>query len=1659
MKAIEKLKKKLEPVRTREGKSLPIQENQAGSESSTSLNSDGSWVILLWNVAYEQLRQDYAELVAEYEDRLDKILDSGLELAPDSNIRKRMEAILEKQMHQVDRDTWKLKFLSSESQVNDQVKPILGIVSQVHDYVANTASPSPYASLAWAGISLLLPLFMNPSQQGTSLANDLEYISSLIVKSRMREELYTRRRESNTIVDDYTTALPSHGVYRSSLAALYQCILAFQAQSYGYYSRNAAFQLGLDTVQCDGWGQLMDEIRQQESVLNYVEKTWRDKLFYEECLAAEKHHQEVMERWFSVRTDVSGLRRAVEEAQADKERNGLLERLCDIDPSSSYNAACERHEKGTNKWLVEDDQEFKAWEKTSGSLLWLHGKAGSGKSILSSSVVKHLEHQHADDPSIALAYFFFDFADREKQNVNGMLSSLIKQISARRPCIPKPVKELGRYPDGATRPGIEALEAALIATFHGFSAVYIVIDGLDECPASAERGKLLQSLRKIFTTPADSENLHLFCTSRKEADINAAMTPLLCHSRIELDILAYRDVLDDDIGRYIDSTLGGDAYTSWPEDIKAEARELLIKRADGMFQYVNCQFDTLQGLSSIESIRKAVEELPGNLDATYDRMLLNIDRNVQPRVISLLKWLAVSFDVLSTDLLLEVFSLHPERSPPFDEAERLLLAGGMLKHLSGLVVVDGHYVRLAHISIKEYLTSDRIRHGDASAFSFTEADAHLHIASSCLVYHLQCNDPGVVNPQGNIREGGEEKVSKLKAYAALNWPLHLELVPRSSWPLKTVQAANLALTVRSQSLSSMMSSLPVRQYYFGDAWPKPLSYTAYVGASQLTEMLVSEGVGANEYITQEDLDAALLNASSAGNIETIRFLLSKGAGVDTVNVFTHNPLAMATAAGHIEAVRFLLEDEAVPSALYDDVARTSALNAAARSSNFTIMELLVHKGTKLDVYALKAVAGSSGDESMALKCLQLLLDNSDGISKEAALCKASLKGNWKAFALLLSRGADINALGDRRGNPLQIACAADDIDESRIEYLLGLGADPSAKGDGNGTALQAVCHSYRGRNEQASIRVAKLLIARGADINAQGGVHGSALKNACASRGEGDVCWYNMVELLLQNGADVNAQGGPFNNALQVACHMGNSDLVPLLLDWGADVDARGGTFETALHAACLTRPKEGNQGDVDMVRLLLDRGIDVNAIGQDIFRTALQAACTAGNMRLVRLLLDRGAKVDVETGGVGNALRYACLWGHTEVARLLLDHGADVDAQIGKFRGRHRTALQTACSSRRSSDELVHLLLDRGADIHAGHDDAGPVLLAAATSDGIQDNAVLQRLLELGADINEFSKRSGTALHAVLQTRFEKKDVKSSRIRFLVEHGADVNLVVGDLGSPLHCICALPNYFPNVEANDGATALLLEICPQIDVNAQGGEYGSALQAAAWSGQAESAKLLIKKGAHVNARGGKYRNALNAAVIMGYWNIVQILLENGARPDFYLKDEVDEEWLVGVQKERGRGTNIRSGMIAYSAPDVPRTAADSAKSSKPPSSSTSPLQTISKPQPGWIAIPPNRFNPSRFSPLPKPNGRNSRPPPGQGPQPGPVRGGSLAVLTSINTAGVVDNRLPQQARLRATTFFDDTGPEFEAGENAALDPARGGGYNGGAENAEVCDIV
>lgn len=197
-----------------------------------------------------------------------------------------------------------------------------------------------------------------------------------------------------------------------------------------------------------------------------------------------------------------------------------------------------------------------------------------------SSAVIHCLEESNNIAGTAVAFFYFSFSDVGKQNIDGMLKSIIKQLCCQRPDTPKALQDLRALQRQDRCLDRNALEGILDATIKGFNDVFIILDALDECPTSNGEQKLLLIFLKQLRKK-NHENLHMFWTSRNEEEIRISYPAHDSSSlKIGIDLSDYKPRLDDDIGLYIDKTL--DEYDSWTPKMKEEARATLIEKADGM---------------------------------------------------------------------------------------------------------------------------------------------------------------------------------------------------------------------------------------------------------------------------------------------------------------------------------------------------------------------------------------------------------------------------------------------------------------------------------------------------------------------------------------------------------------------------------------------------------------------------------------------------------------------------------------------------------------------------------------------------------------------------------------------------------------------------------------------------------------------------------------------------------------------------------------------------------------------------------------------------------------------------------------------------------------------------------------------------------------------
>ena len=253
--------------------------------------------------------------------------------------------------------------------------------------------------------------------------------------------------------------------------------------------------------------------------------------------------------------------------------------LSGADPSLNYNRALRKRHEGTGSWLINGDV-FLDWKQDQGSdsIIWLYGIPGCGKSILCSTVLEHLLHACATTSDIAVLYFYFDFNDTEKQQHEGMMRSLLSQLSMHCRSIPPVLDSLySSYLIGGRKPSFEAL----MGTFHemtaAFRATFIILDALDECK---ERPELLADIEELSSW--ENTNLRILITSRREKEIEDSILRLTKDAN---RICIQSALVNADIRAYIHGQLRTNRRLQrWQKEpnVQLEIENTLMEKANGM---------------------------------------------------------------------------------------------------------------------------------------------------------------------------------------------------------------------------------------------------------------------------------------------------------------------------------------------------------------------------------------------------------------------------------------------------------------------------------------------------------------------------------------------------------------------------------------------------------------------------------------------------------------------------------------------------------------------------------------------------------------------------------------------------------------------------------------------------------------------------------------------------------------------------------------------------------------------------------------------------------------------------------------------------------------------------------------------------------------------
>ncbi|TIA56527.1 hypothetical protein D6C77_06862 [Aureobasidium pullulans] len=601
-----------------------------------------------------------------------------------------------------------------------------------------------------------------------------------------------------------------------------------------------------------------------------------------------------------------------------KAREEFLRWLSPHNFEQKQNEIFKTKHQGTGDWLLQTE-EFSYWEKaTTSQLLWCHGKPGAGKSVLASHVINHLQkNQTANQTGLCFAYF--SFTDPTFHGAVPLTLALLKQLCQQQRSVPD---MLSKAKQEAREPASVSSVETFVEVARSFQQIFVVIDGLDECPEE-QRPAILD-----FVTDASgvtSSCTKFFVSSRREGDIHSYFS-FLRKPVIELEA----GLITPDIIKFVREEVVRRRTVFelhiQEETLLEEVIQKLIGESNGMFLWVRLQLDQLCRASRKGTdyhVKEALSHLPQGLTKIYARIFDGIAaQSLGDREIAMecFRWVLYAKESIYGDFLLPALALLGSSSATLQELESKKLVPAYVSEACGnlLSIDEWSEVKLIHFSVDEFLRKVLLstsggywkdlgdRHNAEFVLACRCIDllllADISSRSRGFAYAANNFDThilGSIDGSADLPPGLRTRIDQLFGVddGRLRWLLesrsvyeheHTEPVS-SSWLVWSTKLCNIP------SLETIWPNL---------ARPKnALILAVQHGDNSVLNLLLSEGL--DIYETDRNSWMALTHALYHNNQPAIDLLLQRGAITDMSKVGT-GVLRLAVAHDNIELARRLL---------------------------------------------------------------------------------------------------------------------------------------------------------------------------------------------------------------------------------------------------------------------------------------------------------------------------------------------------------------------------------------------------------------------------------------------------------------------------------------------------------------------------------------------------------------------------------------------------------------------------------------------------------------------------------------------------------------------------------------------------------------------------------
>lgn len=353
-------------------------------------------------------------------------------------------------------------------------------------------------------------------------------------------------------------------------------------------------------------------------------------------------------------------------------------------------------------------------------MIWIYGGAGTGKTVLCTSIIEDLQQNLADRHNESLAYFFFDKNDQRKTSLLSVVTSAMAQLLGGLDSIPPIVTKTYETAVKYGRPHISLSDdpvGILRTLVGGLSNFYIVLDRLDEAK------DIDNVLNEILGLTRDLCSTHLLCLSRDNANIRISMGKC---ATIKLDTTQTQE----DMNKYLQSEITNLSIALDESNLLGSLFDRLRQGADGIFLLAFLAMQKIKSAVSPSEMIKFTNELPQGLAMLYASILKDLSGEspmIQQLAQKLFLWVCSSTRPLHWAELQYALALQPDNEE-LDHANKPFKTV-VLRICSPLIEYqeEQDLFRPVHLSVCDFLFDSSVTLDDEeSAFLASIRTSKLH---------------------------------------------------------------------------------------------------------------------------------------------------------------------------------------------------------------------------------------------------------------------------------------------------------------------------------------------------------------------------------------------------------------------------------------------------------------------------------------------------------------------------------------------------------------------------------------------------------------------------------------------------------------------------------------------------------------------------------------------------------------------------------------------------------------------------------------------------------------------------------------------------------------------------------------------------------------------